>query len=102
MISTSWFCLLQSYASRPSQIRAHINKAWIPCGAISIHYSIMYPQKNWPTYKLAGSQKSHPHPPLNQNPTPWLETGPVDTCEKYHYDYLWQNEQNLQKFNLGC
>ena len=44
-------------------------------------YSITYPQKNWPTYKLAGSQKSHPHPPLNQNPTPWLETGPVDTCE---------------------
>ena len=40
MISASWFCLLQSYASRPSQIRAHINKAWIPCGAISIHYSI--------------------------------------------------------------
>ena len=63
-----------------------INKAWIPFGAVSIHYSIMYPQKNWPTYKLAGSQKSHPHPPLNQNPTPWLETGPVDTCGTYTTD----------------
>ena len=43
-------------------------------------YSLCILKKNWPTYKLAGSQKSHPHPPLNQNPTPWLETGPVDTC----------------------
>ena len=49
----------------------------------------MYPQKNWPTYKLAGSQKSHPHPPLNQNPTPWLETGPVDTCGKGYFQQFY-------------
>ena len=65
---------------------------------------IMYPQKNWPTYKLAGSQKSHPHPPLNQNPTPWLEIGPVDTCElliSCHLHFRSPIDQTVRVFEVS-